>query len=125
MNIRKATKEDQKKYSQKKEEYYRKFCKEDKDSFHLVDGVCEFFDYLKEKNQIVYYGFIDIDDMKPGDLIFYGDYNAAVKYSTPGRTLNIYHVSMYAGAGKVVEKGGQTINYNNISHIVGIGRVVD
>ncbi|EKC69143.1 hypothetical protein OBE_04555, partial [human gut metagenome] len=32
------------------------------------------FDYLKEKNQIVYYGFIDIDDMKPGDLIFYGDY---------------------------------------------------
>ena len=23
------------------------------------------FDYLKEKNQIVYYGFIDIDDMKP------------------------------------------------------------
>ena len=28
------------------------------------------FDYLKEKNQIVYYGFIDIDDMKPGDLIF-------------------------------------------------------
>lgn len=26
--------------------------------------------YLKEKNQIVYYGFIDIDDMKPGDLIF-------------------------------------------------------
>ena len=32
---------------------------------------------------------------------------------------------MYAGAGKVVEKGGQTINYNNISHIVGIGRVVD
>ena len=35
-------------YSQKKEEYYRKFCKEDKDSFHLVDGVCEFFDYLKE-----------------------------------------------------------------------------
>ena len=42
----------EKKYSQKKEEYYRKFCKEDKDSFHLVDGVCEFFDYLKEKNQI-------------------------------------------------------------------------
>ena len=45
----KATKEELEKYSQKKEEYYRKFCKEDKDSFHLVDGVCEFFDYLKEK----------------------------------------------------------------------------
>lgn len=91
----------------------------------LAKTAASLFDYLKEKNQIVYYGFIDIDDMKPGDLIFYGDYNAAVKYSTPGRTLNIYHVSMYAGAGKVVEKGGQTINYNNISHIVGIGRVVD
>ena len=36
------------------------------------------FDYLKEKNQIVYYGFIDIDDMKPGDLIFYGDYNLSL-----------------------------------------------
>ena len=55
--------------------------------------------------------------MKPGDLIFYGDYNSAVMYSTPGRTLDIYHVSMYAGNGK-------TINYNNIKHIVGIGRVV-
>lgn len=83
------------------------------------------FDYLREKNQIVYYGFTGIDDMKPGDLIFYGDYNSAVKYSTPGRTLNIYHVAMYAGGGRVVEKGGQSINYNNISHIVGIGRVVN
>ena len=45
-------------------------------------------------------------------------------YSTPGRTLDIYHVSMYAGNGKVVEKGGKTINYNNTKHIVGIGRVV-
>ena len=45
----KATKEEQEKYSQKKEEYYRQFCKEDTKSFHLVDGVCEFFDYLKEK----------------------------------------------------------------------------
>lgn len=45
----KATKEEQQKYSLKKEEYYREFCKEDKESFHLVDGVCEFFDYLKEK----------------------------------------------------------------------------
>ena len=45
----KSNKRRSEKYSQKKEEYYRKFCKEDKDSFHLVDGVCEFFDYLKEK----------------------------------------------------------------------------
>lgn len=84
----------------------------------------ELFDYLKGKNQIVYYGYIGYNYMKPGDLIFYGDYNSAVMYSTPGRTLDIYHVSMYAGNGKVVEKGGKTINYNNIKHIVGIGRVV-
>ena len=84
----------------------------------------ELFDYLKGKNQIVYYGYIGYNYMKPGDLIFYGDYNSAVMYSTPGRTLDIYHVSMYAGNGKVVEKGGKTINYNNTKHIVGIGRVV-
>lgn len=45
----KASKEEQEKYSLKKEEYYRKFCKEDTESFHLVDGVCEFFDQLKEQ----------------------------------------------------------------------------
>ncbi|MCR5737138.1 MAG: Ig-like domain-containing protein [Eubacterium sp.] len=82
------------------------------------------FDYLNEKGQIIYYGYLGIDQMKPGDLIFYGDYENAVKYSTPGRTLDIYHVSMYAGNGKVVEKGGKTITYNSINDIVGIGRVV-
>ena len=42
-----------------------------------------------------------------------------------GRTLNIYHVAMYAGNARVVEKGGQPINYNNLGHVVGIGRVVN
>ena len=37
------------KYSQLKEELYRKFCLEDKEKFHLVDGAVEFFDELKEK----------------------------------------------------------------------------
>ncbi len=83
------------------------------------------FDYLNQKKKIVYYGYLDYDYLKPGDLIFYGDYNSAVMYSTPGRTLNIYHVSMYAGNGSVVEKGGQPITYNNQNHIVGIGRVVN
>lgn len=84
----------------------------------------ELFDYLYAKKQIIYLGYTSVDDLQPGDLIFYGDYSSAVKYSTPGRTLDIYHVSMYAGAGSVVEKGGQSINYNNTQHIVGIGRVV-
>ncbi len=85
----------------------------------------DLFDYLKSKNQIVYFGYLGYDYLKPGDLIFYGDYNSAVQYSTPGRTLDIYHVAMYAGNARVVEKGGQPINYNNLGHVVGIGRVID
>lgn len=85
----------------------------------------DLFDYLYGKKQIIYYGYTKLDDLKPGDLLFYGDYNSAVKYSTPGRTLDIYHVSMYAGNGKVVEKGGKPITYNNLEHVVGIGRVVN
>ena len=46
----KATKEELEKYSQKKEEYYRQFCKEDKDSFHLVKGAEAYFDVLKKDN---------------------------------------------------------------------------
>ena len=85
----------------------------------------DLFDYLNKKKKIVYYGYTGMDNMKPGDLIFYGDYANAVKYSTPGRTLNIYHVAMYAGNGEVVEKGGKTLDYNGTYYIVGIGRVVN
>lgn len=35
-------------YSLKKEAYYRKFCKEDKDNFHLVKGAYQYFDFLKQ-----------------------------------------------------------------------------
>ena len=41
--------EELEKYSQLKEEFYRKFCLEDQEKFHLVDGAVEFFNYLKEK----------------------------------------------------------------------------
>lgn len=37
-----ATSEELKKYSLLKEEYYREFCKQDKASFHLVDGAVAF-----------------------------------------------------------------------------------
>ena len=43
-----ATSEELKEYSLLKEEYYREFCKQDKASFHLVDGAVAFFDKLKE-----------------------------------------------------------------------------
>ena len=85
----------------------------------------ELFDYLYNKNDIIHFGYLGTEYMCPGDLIFYGNYSNAVKYSTSGRTLNIYHVAMYAGNGRVIEKGGQTINCNNTRHIVGIGRVVN
>lgn len=45
----KASDEDMRKYSNLKEEYYRIFCKEDKEHFHLVDGTISFFNKLKEK----------------------------------------------------------------------------
>ena len=83
------------------------------------------FDYLSAKHQIKYYGFTKLDDLNPGDLFFYGDYDSAVKYSQPGRTLNIYHVAMYAGNGRVVEKGTPRYTYNSLDHIVGVGRVVN
>ena len=37
------------KYSQLKEEFYRRFCLEDQENFHMVDGAVEFLNYLKEK----------------------------------------------------------------------------
>lgn len=83
------------------------------------------YDYLRNKGQVVYYGYTKLDDLHPGDLFFYGDYQSACMYTTPGGTLDIYHVAIYAGNGRVVEKGNPRFNYNNLDHIVGVGRVVD
>lgn len=43
-----ASNEDVQRYSLLKEEYYRRFCQEDDKNFHLVDGVTQYFDSLKE-----------------------------------------------------------------------------
>ena len=43
------SKQENKKYSLLKESYYRTFCKEDTERFHLVKGAENFFDSLKEK----------------------------------------------------------------------------
>ena len=45
-----CTEEELTKYSELKEAYYRDFCREDKETFHLVAGCHEFFDKLKEEN---------------------------------------------------------------------------
>lgn len=102
---------------------YKKYHKKLGSSVYALPAG-DLFDYLKKKKKIVYYGFTTKDDLQPGDILFYGDYQNAVRYSTPGRTLNIYHAALYAGNGKVVEKGGQTLNYNGTEFIVGVGRVV-
>lgn len=38
------------KYSSLKEQYYRRFCKEDTKNFHLIEGAVQLFDQLKQKN---------------------------------------------------------------------------
>lgn len=38
------------KYSLLKEEYYRKYCQEDVESFHLVEGVEQYFNDLSKRN---------------------------------------------------------------------------
>ena len=43
------SKEENKKYSQLKESYYREFCKQDSEHFHLTKGAETLFDRLKEK----------------------------------------------------------------------------
>lgn len=43
-----ATEEDLETYSLLKESYYRRFCWEDRDHFHLVDGVLDYFEKLKK-----------------------------------------------------------------------------
>lgn len=45
----KAKEEELTRYSQLKEEYYRRFCREDQEHLHLVDGAENYFDYLKKK----------------------------------------------------------------------------
>ena len=42
----KASIEEVKEYSSKKEAFYREFCKKDKKSFHLVKGSVEYFEWL-------------------------------------------------------------------------------
>ena len=42
----KASLEEVKEYSSKKEAFYREFCKKDKEHFHLVKGSVEYFEWL-------------------------------------------------------------------------------
>lgn len=71
--------------------------------------------YCYDNNLLVNY-----DEMQPGDLIFYS-------YSSNGRFMNITHVAIYAGDGKVVEAANERLGvvYRQVhgrSSIVFIGR---
>lgn len=50
LNGDKEDKELEEKYSLLKEQYYREFCKEDTENFHLIEGATELFDHLKDRN---------------------------------------------------------------------------
>lgn len=50
LNGDKEDRELEEKYSLLKEQYYREFCKEDTENFHLIEGATELFDHLKERN---------------------------------------------------------------------------
>ncbi|MEY8380636.1 HAD family phosphatase [Ileibacterium valens] len=50
LNGGKEDKKLEEKYSLLKEQYYREFCKEDTENFHLIDGATELFDHLKDRN---------------------------------------------------------------------------
>lgn len=77
--------------------------------------------FCKEKNCVVYRGGdLDINTMKPGDLIFYS-------MNTNGRFMNISHVAMYCGNGKVCDASfsvGKVVyrKIYNKSQVVMIGR---
>ena len=71
--------------------------------------------YCYDNNLLVNY-----DEMQPGDLIFYS-------YSSNGRFMNITHVAIYVGDGKVVEAANERLGvvYRQVhgrSSIVFIGR---
>ena len=65
--------------------------------------------------KVVSWGPVSVEELRPGDLIFYGLENN-------GRYLGIYHVSMYYGNGYRLEK--PMYNYYERPNIVMIARPV-
>jgi cell wall-associated NlpC family hydrolase len=52
--------------------------------------------YMVSTGKVISYGPVSVDQLRPGDLLFYGN-------SGNGRYLGIYHVSMYYGNGYRLE----------------------
>ena len=53
--------------------------------------------HMANTGKVLYWGQAKVEDLRPGDLIFYGG-------ASNGRYLGIYHVSMYYGNGYRLEK---------------------
>lgn len=71
--------------------------------------------HMANTGKVLYWGQAKVEDLRPGDLIFYGN-------SENGRYLGIYHVSMYYGNGFRLEK--PLYHYFPVSNIVMIARPV-
>lgn len=71
--------------------------------------------HMANTGKVLYWGPAKIEDLRPGDLIFYGN-------NGNGRYLGIYHVSMYYGNGYRLEK--PMFSYYPSSNIVMIARPV-
>lgn len=54
--------------------------------------------HMASTGKVISWGPVNVEDLRPGDLIFYGQQNN-------GRYLGIYHVSMYYGNGSRLEVG--------------------
>ncbi len=71
--------------------------------------------HLEAAGKVIAYQAVDVSQLRPGDLIFYGGRDN-------GRYRGIYHVSMYYGQGNRLEK--PLYSYWQLSNIVMIARPV-
>lgn len=71
--------------------------------------------HMASTGKVISWGPVPVEDLRPGDLIFYGQENN-------GRYLGIYHVSMYYGNGYRLEK--PMYSYYQRSNIVMVARPV-
>lgn len=69
--------------------------------------------HMANTGKVISWGPVNVEDLRPGDLIFYGQENN-------GRYLGIYHVSMYYGNGSRLEIG--MYGYYPRSNIVMVAR---
>lgn len=127
------------KWSAKKEEFYRQYCKEDSENFHLIAGAKELFDALKAKGIPFTIASASIKDnidffvesfgldawIDPADIV-YDDGSFENKAAMFEKAASILHVPLtemtiiedsLAGMQAAVDTGVQDIRIINSGHI--------